>query len=377
MGSTLHRLREGLIKRGVIISILVFLASGLSAEETVRLPISWSPAKGAQGYIIQIKLKKDDTLLPDIQVKNPEYLLELAPGDYYFRVGKLNKFMKLSRWSPWEYVRVRKKPVIPVPRKFTPAAVTEGTDTHVTIEGKNFQENTRVTFESGQHSIPAKVKLLSKTSLEAHLNLQGASPGQYDAVIRNPFLPPARRKNALLVRQAKKLAAAARPVLPADIIRRNAVLPGWGFFHVDRPGLGAVYAAAFAGITLFAYTEHVAALGARKDYKRELYALEGASLAAARQFPSLQPHDIFLPLLASSSGYSRWETQTARYNASLQLLGLLYLAQLAHSYFIAPGAPPPSIGRTAAGTSRKQGLVLRSGYDGRERTYEVGAYFRF
>lgn len=115
---------------------------------------------------------------------------------------------------------------------------------------------------------------------------------------------------------------------------RNAVLPGWGFFANDQPGWGTAYAALTAGAVFYAYTTRQAAL-AGKD--------ENFAQVQLNTLLTLVPNGLDsgiklgAGLLANEAAYGPYQTKINRHNQSLQILGLVYIAQLAHTAALAPG----------------------------------------
>ncbi|MEQ9363868.1 MAG: hypothetical protein RIF32_06485 [Leptospirales bacterium] len=138
---------------------------------------------------------------------------------------------------------------------------------------------------------------------------------------------------------------------------RNAVLPGWGFFANDRPGPGAAYAALTAGAVYYAWTTRQAALTA-KD--------ENFAQVQLNTLLTLVPNGVDsgtrlgFGFLANQSAYGPYQSKIEAHNQSLQILGLVYFAQLAHTAALASGWPTPgalSLGIPGSNARLEIGLV--------------------
>lgn len=124
----------------------------------------------------------------------------------------------------------------------------------------------------------------------------------------------------------------------AGFALRNAAAPGWGFFANDQPVWGTTYAALTVGALAYAYTTRVDALAAQADNFAQVELNTLLSLAPGTADSSTRLAFGFLTNEAASGPY---QNKVARHNQSLQLLGLVYVAQLAHTAALYPGWPTP------------------------------------
>lgn len=124
----------------------------------------------------------------------------------------------------------------------------------------------------------------------------------------------------------------------AGFALRNAVAPGWGFFANDQPILGGTYAALTAGALIYAYTTRVDALAAREENFSQVEFNTLLSLAPGTADSSTR---LALGFLTNQAASGPYQDKIDRHNQSLQLLGLVYVAQLAHTAALYPGWPTP------------------------------------
>lgn len=79
------------------------------AEETQSKPIriKWESVEGIIKFIVQIKDLSDAVVLD--KTVDVEYIdFTLPPGKYLIRIGAINKFEKLSFWTDWDQIEIRK-----------------------------------------------------------------------------------------------------------------------------------------------------------------------------------------------------------------------------------------------------------------------------
>jgi hypothetical protein len=74
-------------------------------EKPIR--IKWETIEGIIKFMVQIKDLEDKTVLD--RTVNTSYIdFVLPPGKYKIRIGAINKFEKISFWTDWEDVEIRK-----------------------------------------------------------------------------------------------------------------------------------------------------------------------------------------------------------------------------------------------------------------------------
>jgi hypothetical protein len=107
------------MKKNNLTCIIVFLlavtfaivsgAGRAQAQESKAKPIriKWESIEGIIKFIVQIKDQSDSVVLD--KTVNVEYIdFTLPPGKYMIRIGAINKFEKVSFWTDWDEIEIRK-----------------------------------------------------------------------------------------------------------------------------------------------------------------------------------------------------------------------------------------------------------------------------
>jgi hypothetical protein len=100
------------ISRIVIAALLAIAAvSTVLAQEKGKkekaIRIKWEAVEGIIKYMVQMK-NADDAIVLDKTVPTNYIDFLLPPGTYRIRIGAVNKFEKVSFWTDWENVEIRK-----------------------------------------------------------------------------------------------------------------------------------------------------------------------------------------------------------------------------------------------------------------------------
>ncbi|HOT43683.1 MAG TPA: hypothetical protein PLM53_04450 [Spirochaetota bacterium] len=98
--------------RIIITALLIVAASStLLAQEKEKkekaIRIKWAAVEGVIKYMVQMK-NAEDTIVLDRTVTTNFIDFVLPPGNYRIRIGAINKFEKVSFWTEWENVEIRK-----------------------------------------------------------------------------------------------------------------------------------------------------------------------------------------------------------------------------------------------------------------------------
>lgn len=172
--------------------LAVFLLMSVSAVPLHAAPdseqayIEWKPAEGALSYTVEI-VDVFDELVLEKATAAPKLEVNLPYGKYRYRVGMLTKFNKVSGWSEWKTLMI--VPALePKILSATPAGLTAGTDTRITIKGKNFYRSSEVTIKNADTALKVKnSKLVDSETISATVDASAAKPGSsYDLIIKNP-----------------------------------------------------------------------------------------------------------------------------------------------------------------------------------------------
>ncbi|MFC1671225.1 hypothetical protein ACFL20_12610 [Spirochaetota bacterium] len=156
--------------------------------------IKWESVDGAIGYIIEVKDMEDKIVLRKKVIKT-SVSLDLPNGKYYLRIGPVNKFSKVSIWSDWSKVSI-KKPVPPIIASISPDTGNTGRiSSKITIKGKYLLTGCKV-FIKGKEKIGEEIKekslAIRKVKYESHnkiivtVDLRDASLGKYNLTVINP-----------------------------------------------------------------------------------------------------------------------------------------------------------------------------------------------
>ncbi|MCB1140490.1 MAG: hypothetical protein KDK23_17155, partial [Leptospiraceae bacterium] len=156
---------------------------------TLSVLMEWTSVKIAEGYVLQIADEQGRLLLDLKDLNDPSVTIKLQPGRYQRRIGIVNKFGKLSFWSPWENFRLvqTKEPRI---ANLTLGDHTPGQSTRVIVSGENLDEFTEFEASAGKKKVKiwrkqvmsdGKVALdVDTTTLgdEAKVDIKAANPGK-------------------------------------------------------------------------------------------------------------------------------------------------------------------------------------------------------
>lgn len=193
-------------------------------------------------------------------------------------------------------------------------------------------------------------------------------------------LPPEKRKKVASVDKRNKW----------SIVWRSAVLPGWGQWKVGKKGYAALSFVGMLGAIGYVSSKRSAALAAENSYQSKMIFVGFGTLSSIGGtggiFPSGTAGIVTSAVLANSL-FQPYGTAVTNYNNSLQIIGIVYGAQLIHSFFLGRAwekeDPNTSIGKKAAygdwnfNASPRQAFAPTANGVSRETYYEVNYEFRF
>ncbi|MBI3394350.1 MAG: hypothetical protein HY042_00795 [Spirochaetia bacterium] len=115
-----------------------------------------------------------------------------------------------------------------------------------------------------------------------------------------------------------------RRLIPLDVLWRSALAPGWGQHYAHRDDQAILVGGIFFGTALVGWEFRKTALAAKRDYDNistgtKMAAFAGAPAGAA--------------LLLDSAAKGAYQTRVERHNRVMNVLGLIYAAQLVHAAF--------------------------------------------
>lgn len=162
--------------------------------------MEWTSVKIAQEYVFQVADLRGRILIDKSGLKDPNVEIKLKPGRYQRRIGIVNKFGKISFWSPWETFRLVKTED-PRMKELTLGDHTPGQSTRVIVSGENLDEFTEFEASSGKK----KVKIWRKEVLpdgKVALDVDTSSLGnqaEVDIEAKNPGRDPDTVESALVI----------------------------------------------------------------------------------------------------------------------------------------------------------------------------------
>ncbi len=174
-------------------------------QENPNLPnlsvlMEWTRVNIAQEYVFQVADLQGRVLIDRTGLKQPNVEIKLKPGRYQRRIGIVNKFGKISFWSPWETFRLVKTED-PKMQELTLGDHTPGQSTRVIVSGENLDEFTE--FEASSNK--KKVKIWRKEVLpdgKVALDVDTSSLGnqaEVDIQAKNPGKDPDTVESALVI----------------------------------------------------------------------------------------------------------------------------------------------------------------------------------
>ncbi len=199
------------------IPVITFLLASVLSSETAENKIEWEQTEGAERYTVQIR-KEDKSLLLDEKTSNLYFKISLEQtGLYEYRVGAENKIGNVV-WSDWQSLTVQKKETAEskIPRK------------KILLEWEESPQVIKYSLEIEDES----GKNIYKKDLESSKAYVDLPEGKY----RYRVSSMNQLKNSSAsewenFEVKKKEQSKSADTLRWEVIRRSAVLPGWGQYH--------------------------------------------------------------------------------------------------------------------------------------------------
>jgi hypothetical protein len=171
------------------ICLLLLLSSQIAfAQEDSKVieserKIVWEQIKGAFNYHIQIRDKKD-SLLIDERIEKNYYDIKLPEGKYQYRVGVYNKFVKISAYSDWVNLNIRRAST-PNPNLTKLDIDANELPQFVEVYGNDFSEEMKIELKQGPENIPISFEIVNPEKAIVTF-LKPLELGQYDLYLYNP-----------------------------------------------------------------------------------------------------------------------------------------------------------------------------------------------
>ncbi len=237
--------------RLLILALLVCAAPGrLAAQQfeaenaSSTLQLEWSKVAGAGGYMVEIQ---DGTGQTRLRQETTETTLKfgLPVGEYRQRIGVLNKFKKVSVWSNWRPLIIR-RPGDPVITSINPPRVALGRDGQAfEILGENIYQGSKISIIRNGALVPFKLVAARPGALRLSLNTTSVAAGTYSVIIDNPGGRQTRSSQDLNVVRSGKDGQ-----LLADTPRWKKLVPGWYQYSSGETIKGALWFTTFAGLAV-------------------------------------------------------------------------------------------------------------------------------
>jgi hypothetical protein len=147
--------------------------------------IEWKPVEGAVFYQVEVADENKQKLF-EKTTDATKLDIDLPYGKYYYRVGIITKFQKVSMWSDWTVLMV--VPALePTIVSVSPSGMFTGISGKIILKGKNFYRKSAVSLQGGGTApLVTGVRYIDPETLSVTVNTKSAMPGVYDIVVKNP-----------------------------------------------------------------------------------------------------------------------------------------------------------------------------------------------
>lgn len=282
---------------------------------TLSVLMEWTSVKIAEGYVLQIADEQGRLLVDEKGLKEPQANISLKPGRYQRRIGIVNKFGKLSFWSPWENFRLvqAKEPRI---EQLAVQDHTPGVSTRVIVSGKNLDEFTDFKANAGGREVKVwRKEVLSGNRVAIDLDTSTVGDdAKIDIEAANPGKDPDKIESALVIDDNEASVNQPSAMRDFELGSYSWLIPGYNQFQRGESWKGYLIS---GGILFFS---------AASVY----YAQEANALAAATSGDPLQQffanpvlYSATIPSLPESTvsglrvqSYNSYNSSVSKYNAA-------------------------------------------------------------
>lgn len=173
--------------------------------------LEWKPVDNAAGYSVQIK-NDHDIVVVKKKLDQNKIEVRLTPGEFYFRIGVLNKFRKVAVWSDWARVDV-KKPILPSIKSVEPAIINNKTTVQkIILRGENLFQFTKINVKIDKKELPIQKKeFINSETMAFSIDASKASPGSYSIILTNPGNKLFQKDNVFSIDAPPKMMALKKP----------------------------------------------------------------------------------------------------------------------------------------------------------------------
>ena len=206
------------------------------------LKLEWNKVAGAGGYIIEIQDTNGQVRLRRQTTENG-IAFDLPVGEYRQRIGVLNKFKKVSVWSNWRSLII-KRPGDPIITAIRPARVAVGKAAQsFEIRGRNIYRGSKVSIVKDGVLVPFVTRSAVTGRIVLRLDTTTVAPGTYAVIIENPGGRRARSTEDLSIART-----GSDGRLLADAPNYKKLVPGWHQSASGRTISGALWYTTYAGL---------------------------------------------------------------------------------------------------------------------------------
>jgi len=193
------------IRQSLLLVVLLTSAALGFAQESTRLgstdgsiTIKWESLDAS--YRIQVR--RDNQIFIDTEQTGNELKLNLAPGQYEYRIHVLNPFSKDISVSQWQSLNVESSR-IPYFRVQNPLVIREGNSSvDFTVESTLIREGTSFTLTDGENSFIGEWHQ-NENLYSVSISVPEITPGSWDLIAADPSGKTFIHPQALIVRPTR------------------------------------------------------------------------------------------------------------------------------------------------------------------------------
>ena len=282
---------------------------------TLSVLMEWTSVKIAEEYIFQVADLQGRVLIDQKGLKDSKVEIKLKPGRYQRRIGIVNKFGKVSFWSPWENFKLVKTED-PEIKELTLGDHTPGQSTRVIVAGKNLDEYTEFEAVSGTRKVKIwRKQVLSdgRVALDVDTSTLGTE-AEVDIQAANPGKEPDKIESALIIdgdEASVTQPSIARTWVPDDFNMPTGytwLIPGYNQFERGETLKGSLIS---GGILFFS--------AASLYYANQANAIAAATASEPTQqiFSNVLVYNAVTPNLSTSNFQALQVQQSVTYNTNV------------------------------------------------------------
>ncbi|WP_411822384.1 hypothetical protein [Leptospira sp. 'Mane'] len=334
------------------ISLFLFLSITINLLAETNHSIQWKPIENATGYTVEVKDAKGKVFTKETSGSSASFPLGI--GVYNYRIGVLNKFRKIAKFSPWKELVVRQisSPII---GSQSALAKRQGGKDILTISGDNFYEGTKAYIIQDGKKIPVELETSPdhKTSIAKVDSSKLNKNKDYKLILENPKSEPVeipiqsgsitklsddgtidtststldKDPDSTVNSETNKTTNQSYMPPPLwSLFWRQALLPGWGHLYAGDEKTGSAYLIAFLGTSLYALDKQDLYQSSREQFR-----IQSNTVTA---FRLMDPNANFIPYYAGTL-INSYNTENVKerqlaLQTSATIVGVVYLVSLAH-----------------------------------------------